>query len=605
MTFTTHPLKGLIVAEENARAEAEADKGIAALAETILQEGLQQPLCGYRKGKTQIAIFDGRRRLLALKHLARRKRLPDELNEAVPVRISHKALARQASLTAGLTSKRFHPAEEFRQFETLANDGKTTDEIAATYHLEVRDVEKRLKLARLAPPLFDAFARDDLRLDQAQAYALSDDHDRQISVMQALGPAAGAHAIRRALTEGEVPSTDKRARFVGSDAYEKVGGRIRRDLFREEGDFFMDAGLLDRMALRRLEEIAVSFREDGWSWTKVGIEADNDLYQSHGRAHPDDRAFTVEEQERWDRLQEELAKLTDDDDGSEMSDEEWERCQAIEAQLDDLREASKVYPDDLKESGGVMIFLKRDGTPDIVKGLVPRKAVKASEDDTKEKPPLPHSVHRLLTEWATQGLARDVVRQPELADAILTAALLHAAFGNRPCPGVMLRMDGLNPKAENALPVDHGHAQMEEDAAAFVMPSFAATLTNIISLQPERQCQLRAIALARSYDFSEMRGDTRNATAREVGATLAKRLQSDPREHLSFDADIFAKLPKTALVKALREMGSTEAGLESAKKGDLVPLAARRAKESGWLPEPVRFLDGGAGADTEDAQNAA
>jgi hypothetical protein len=337
----------------------------------------------------------------------------------------------------------------------------------------------------------------------------------------------------------------------------------------------------------------------------VGIEADNDLYQSHGRAQPDDRPFTEEEQTRWDRLQEELAKLTEDDDGSEMSDEDWERCQEIEAKLDELREATKVYADEVKQTGGVMIFLKRDGSPDIVKGLVPRKTAKASPDREIPKPALPHSVHRLLTEWATQGLARDAVRQPELADAILTAALLHAAFGHRPCPGVMLRTDGLNPKAENALPVDHGHAQMEEDAAAFVMPCLAATLTNIISLQPERRCQLRAIALARSFDFSEMRGDTRNDMAREVGAALAVRLQSDPREHLPLGTDTFAKLPKTALVKALREMGSTEAGLESAKKGDLVPMAARRAKESGWLPEPVRFLDGGAEADTEDAQNAA
>ncbi|NNU17073.1 ParB N-terminal domain-containing protein [Parvularcula sp. ZS-1/3] len=605
MTFTTHPLKGLVIAEENARASAEPDNGIAALAETILQEGLQQPLCGYRKGKTQLAVFDGRRRLLALKRLADENRLPDELREAVPVRISDKGLAKQASLSAGLTNKSFHPAGEFRQFDQLMNEGKTTEEIAGTYHLEVRDVEKRLKLARLAPPLFEAFARDDLRLDQAQAFALSDDHARQVGVYQALGPAAGAHAIRRALTEGEVPSTDKRARFIGAEAYEKVGGRIRRDLFKEEGDFFIDAGLLDRMALRRLEEIAVSLREEGWSWTKVGIEADNELYQSHGRAQPEDRPFTDEEQSRWDSLQEELAKLTEDEDASEMSDEEWERCQEIEAALDELREAAKVYPDEVKATGGVMIFLKRDGTPDIVKGLVPHKAVKAPEGDTKDKPAIPHSVHRLLTEWATQGLARDVVRQPDLADAVLTASLLHAAFGHRPTSGVMLRLDGLSPKPENTLPVDHSHAQMEEDAAAFVMPSFAVTLTNIVSLPPARQSQLRAIALARSFDFSEMRSDMKNDIARETGAALAERLGSDPRDHLPLDADYFAKLPKKAIVTALREMGSTEAGLETGKKGDLVPMAARRAKQSGWLPEAVRFLDAAEKQEAEKVDEAA
>lgn len=61
------------------------------------------------------------------------------------------------------------------------------------------------------------------------------------------------------------------------------------------------------------------------------------------------------------------------------------------------------------------------------------------------------------------------------------------------------------------------------------------------------------------------------------------------RRHWTPDEAYFAKLPKPLLVDALQAMGSRETGLETCKKGDLVPMAVRRAKASGWLPESVRF----------------
>ncbi|MCQ8186504.1 ArdC-like ssDNA-binding domain-containing protein [Parvularcula sp. BGMRC 0090] len=148
-------------------------------------------------GTTDYAREELVRRLLALKELAKEDRLPKECTDGIPVRLGSKDQARQASLSAGLTHRGFHPAEEYRQFARLLEDGKTVSKIAKTYSVAEREVEKRLKLARLAPPIFDAFARDVITIEQAQAFALTDDHDRQMALLEPHGFDIGAHAIRR------------------------------------------------------------------------------------------------------------------------------------------------------------------------------------------------------------------------------------------------------------------------------------------------------------------------------------------------------------------------------------------------------------------------
>ena len=55
------------------------------------------------------------------------------------------------------------------------------------------------------------------------------------------------------LTEGAVRATDKRAQFVGLDAYVEAGGAILRDLFQgDDGGWLQDPGLVDMMVAEKL-----------------------------------------------------------------------------------------------------------------------------------------------------------------------------------------------------------------------------------------------------------------------------------------------------------------------------------------------------------------
>src|SRR3546814_19293054 len=75
------------------------------------------------------------------------------------------------------------------------------------------------------------------------------------------------------MTAANVPAADRRAVFVGADAYVEAGGNIIRDLFSEDrGGFFEDAGLLDMLTIAKLRAIAGTVTAEGWKWTEAHID---------------------------------------------------------------------------------------------------------------------------------------------------------------------------------------------------------------------------------------------------------------------------------------------------------------------------------------------
>ena len=61
-------------------------------------------------------------------------------------------------------------------------------------------------------------------------------------------------SIRRMLTEGAVRASDKRAQFIGVEAYVAAGGTVLRDLFQgDDGGWLQDVALVDRHGGREAE----------------------------------------------------------------------------------------------------------------------------------------------------------------------------------------------------------------------------------------------------------------------------------------------------------------------------------------------------------------
>ena len=75
------------------------------------------------------------------------------------------------------------------------------------------------------------------------------------------------------LTEGAVRASDRRAQFVGLDAYAEAGGEVLRDLFQtDDGGWLRDAALLETMVTEKLNEEAEAIRAEGWHWIEVGTD---------------------------------------------------------------------------------------------------------------------------------------------------------------------------------------------------------------------------------------------------------------------------------------------------------------------------------------------
>lgn len=584
-------LKSLVIAEENVRKDCPPDDEVDALAELIAAEGLQKPLNVYRKGKTQFAVYDGRRRLFALRRLAKANRLPPDCADGVPVRIGTKEQARQASLSAGLGHRSFHPAEEYRQFRKLIEDGKTVEDIAKAYSMSEADVAKRLKLARVAPEIFDAFARDELTLEQVMAFALIDDHDRQMRIFADNGMRLSARQIRAALTRDDVPATDKRARFIGAEAYEAAGGKITRDLFEESPDLFGDAGLLDALVEAQLKEAAVAVKAEGWAWVETMTDFDDCFHRTYFRVHPEMQEKSEDDAREHERLSERYDAILDGAEYEEdLSDEDLAELRRIDEALEALDARYRKFSDEDIKRGGAVICLEHSGALVVMRGLVERKKEKSPK---KASSAIPHSAHRRLTEIATQALARDIASNGEVADIVLTAALAHGVFGYGGASGVKISVSGLRVSDDNVLPVPPELAARQERCAAMVGADLGETIKAVAALEADARADLKAISVAASLDFSEARSDQRDERARAVASVIGAMTGTDIRRHWTPDAEYFGKLNTKALLAALDDMGKDARSLAGAKRKELAAIAVREAAVRDWTPEPARFVEGG------------
>ncbi len=361
------PFNRLVLSQANVR-RIKAGIAVEELAEDIARRTLLQSLTvrpvldddGRETGMFQVP--SGGRRYRALELLVKQKRLAR--TAPIPCIIRTEGIAEEDSLAENVQRAPLHPLDQFRAFQALRERGRSEEEIAAAFFVSVGVVRQRLRLAAVSPRLLDLYAEDGMTLDQLMAFTVSPDHERQEQVWEALQRSytKEPYQIRRLLTEGAVRASDKRARFVGAEAYEAAGGLILRDLFQpDDGGWWQDAGLLDRLARERLEREAEAIRAEGWRW----VEAAPDFPYGHnyglrrlaGEAQP----LTEEETARREALQAEFDRLEQDcAEADEVPEETDRRLAEIEEALAALEDRPVTYnPEEMSRAG---VFVSIDGT---------------------------------------------------------------------------------------------------------------------------------------------------------------------------------------------------------------------------------------------------
>ena len=213
----------LKVSSRNVRRSGPGD--VSELAASIASVGLIHPLkvvaATVARGKITHEIVAGSRRFAAVRRLIKSRALPKDYGLRCEV-VSEKE-AEEISLAENIERADMHPADEFEAFLSLVDKGATVATVAAKFGVAESVVSKRLKLARVAPDIMSAFRVDQINLDQIMAYAVTDDQVRQSEAFSTLPVSTPAWKIKQALTEGHIPTSDKRLHYIGIDVYRSAG----------------------------------------------------------------------------------------------------------------------------------------------------------------------------------------------------------------------------------------------------------------------------------------------------------------------------------------------------------------------------------------------
>lgn len=592
----TIPLSKLTLWSGNVRKTGARD-GIAELAASIASHGLLQPLL-VRKGQRGYEIVAGQRRFHALKSLATAGKIAKSF-AVVCTLAADTVEASELSLAENVMRAPMHPADQFEAFRKLIDDGAGVADVAARFGVSDGLVLKRMKLGRLSPVILAAYRENEIGLEEAQAFALVDDHDAQERVLAELSSwRLNAQSIRRALTEGEVPTSDKRMRFIGTEAYQAAGGLIRRDLFSDDDTAYaQDAALLEALVTQKLADVAKSVGGEGWKWVEVMSDIDYSAFSSQQRLYPERESLSDEVQAELDALAAEYDSLVDSDD-----DADADRLAEIEERMDALESTSATWPARTLAVAGAVVSLSHNGDVRIERGLVRKDDAKLAaqltrgEEDAEPapKPEFSSSLIESLTAHKGAALAATLVTNADVALAAVVHALLLRAFypGHREDSCLRLSLGGpALPKSittENCKGLSALHAAIKALRAR--LPSDANELAQwCLSLPQSDLLATLAVLAGTSVDAVQRKADRPDSARLKHADELANAVALDMTGWFMPTAEnYFCRVSRAQILAAIDEAkGSHAPALEKLKKAELAKRAEDLLSGTGWLPTPL------------------
>jgi ParB family chromosome partitioning protein len=623
MNIIPIPLKSLRLSEHNARKTG--GQNVQDLAASIMAHGLLQNLTAIDAGGGHFDVIAGGRRLRALQLLQERGDLPDALSD-IPCRILTNGEITEVSVAENTIRENMHPADQFEAFRAMVENNKPITDVAAHFGVTELVVQRRMRLANAAPELLHAFRNDKLTLEQMMAFALTDDRAAQLRHWQ-LGISEPYQLrpenIRRALTQREIPSTDKRVRFIGLDAYADAGGAVRRDLFDDQGGgYVLDEALLDRLVAEKLQAESERLAAEGWSFVRVDASDDyNQFRYSCNQSQPKSQARVLSEEDtqylsqlnaRNNELREKIEALEeqgeypDDDDPLSMELED------VEYSIKKLREPIETWTTRQMANAGALVAIDYRGNLEVFRGLIPTqggKADKALATDKGEKPApkeptLAESMVRRLTAHRTIALQAALMKNADIALAAVAHALLTPLLFDRHDYIAPFTALNIRATAEIDQPEKYGFEDVSKS------PHHAHTVQALAELNktlgvPGKRAEFWPWLLLQKRDVI-------CALLASVAVLTVQAVQGEPGPHPSdalieaLDVDMadtwkptaenfFNLVPRSLAIEALEEACGKNNQLTSQlqagaryNKAELAGACEQYVFRTGWLPKVLR-----------------
>ncbi len=637
------PFNKLVLSQQNVR-KTKAGVSIEELADDIARRGLltsinvRAELDAEGKETGIYRIPAGGRRYRALKLLVDRKQLTK--TTAVPCIVSEgETLEAEDSLAENVKRADLHPLDEFRAMMVLREQGLDEEEIAARFHISVATVKQRLRLASVSPRLLELYGDDQMKLGQVMAFSLTKDHARQEQVWETVSrtQSADPYYIRRLLTETAVRATDRRAVYVGIEAYEAAGGGVMRDLFEQDnGGWLQDPALLEQLVLEKLTADAEALKtEEGWRWVDSAIDFHFGHASGLRRFYGKQAEFTEEELTRHDSLQAEFDKLSEEYEAAEDYSEETEaRLDDLDAQLTALNERPYVLDPDDVARGGAFISLAGNGELKIERGFVrpeDEPVIEAEEGDAAdpdgdggddviasaeggvtvngkpvgfEEPEDDDGKIRPLSERLIEDLtaARTLALRNALANEPMTAfiAVLHLLvlktfyhYGTASCLEITVQHTVSTKTQGLADTVWAKEIEQRQENWGHDLPGEAdAVWAYLIALDQDSRLALFAHCASMSLNATIQQWNRRtkeNQHAVQLAQTIGFGMVG--AGWTPTVDNYLGRVTKAHILQAVREAKGDQSGqlIDHLKKQDMAREAARLLDGSGWLPEVLRY----------------
>ncbi len=655
------PFNKLLLSQSNVR-RTKAGVSVEELAEDIARRGLLHNLNvrpvvdgeGQETGMFEVPA--GGRRFRALEMLVKGKRLAKTAPVSCNVREAGSAItAEEDSLAENTQREALHPLDQFRSFKRQVDAGASEEEVAARFFVPVAIVRQRMRLASVADALLDVYAGDGMTLDQLMAFTVTSDHARQLQVWESLSRSYNRepYYIRRMLTEGAVAATDRRAVFVGIEAYQAAGGVVARDLFTDDrGGWFEDIPLLERLATERLAREAEAIGGEGWKWVEAALDFPYGHVTGLRRIDGARPVLTDEEQATYAALTEELDRIYAEHEGEDDLPEE------VDARLGEIETAIAVFQNrptlyDASEVGRAGVFVSIDGSGALkvergfvrpedevpepeVEGDAPVDGAKPDgeqtapaaqravitiggqptepDDDDDVLKPLPDRLLTELTAHRTLALRDALGANPRVAMTALLHKLVVDTFQHRSGPGCLeasvrhvffqIQADDLKDSV-SAVSISE-----RQDGWKAELPADDEALWDGIDGMDDAT-RLALLAHCVSYGVNAL-FERANAYGAVTPHMIQQRIAAADRLAGAVGLDMaeagwrptvanyLGRVTKARILEAVREgKGEMAAQLiDHLKKADMAKEAERLLVDTGWLPEPLRLAP-------DEADNAA
>jgi ParB family chromosome partitioning protein len=636
------PFDKLELSQKNVR-NIKAGVSIEDLANDIALRGLLmslnvRPILGDNDEESgRYEVPAGGRRYRALELLIKQKRMAK--GEPIPciVKRGGSTSVEDDSLAENVHRLQLHPLDQFRAFQTLHLQGLGEEEIAARYFVSVSTVRQRLRLASVSPRLLDLYANDEMKLEQVMAFSITNDHVRQEQVWDTVSRShvREPYYIRRLLTETAVRATDRRAVYVGIEAYEAAGGVVMRDLFeQDQGGWLQDPALLEQLVFEKLKTDAEALKaEEGWNWVDAAIDFPYGHASGLRRFYGERTELSADELARYDEVKAEYDKLDADYAKAEDYCEETEtRLEELGNELDRLNDRPHVF--DLEEvgRGGVFVSLDASGELKIERGFVRPEdepagevddadtgdhdgddgvatsesggisvngkpvAVETQEEEDDKIRPLSDRVIEDLTAARTIALRNALACDPIMAFvAALHAFVLKTFFvyGSDSCLEVTMQSAKFGQTQGLGDTVWAKEIEQRHEAWGHDLPKTSAELWDyLLALDEASRQALFAHCVSLSLNAVVQPWNRRPAAIAHV-EQLARSIGFDMVEAgwTPTVDNYLGRVTKAHILQAVREAKGEQSAqlIDHLKKPDMAREAGRLLEGSGWLPEPLRL----------------